>query len=204
MRITAGNLKGKRINFKKAQKAAKKENALRPTSSKVRESIFNIIGALISDSQFVDLYAGTGAVGIEALSRGASTVFFVESDRKRTEQIEKMLKDCGYLSRADIIRGEASAFIAKAVKEGLKFDIVFLDPPYHTGELEYILPQLSGGEMLNDKGIIIAEHLSKKKLPDEIGNFVQKKAYKYGDTMLTLYRKKQWKKLRSIREPLTL
>ncbi|HBR21882.1 MAG TPA: 16S rRNA (guanine(966)-N(2))-methyltransferase RsmD, partial [Nitrospiraceae bacterium] len=199
MRITAGNLKGKRINFKKAQKAAKKENALRPTSSKVRESIFNIIGALISDSQFVDLYAGTGAVGIEALSRGASTVFFVESDRKRTEQIEKMLKDCGYLSRADIIRGEASAFIAKAVKEGLKFDIVFLDPPYHTGELEYILPQLSGGEMLNDKGIIIAEHLSKKKLPDEIGNFVQKKAYKYGDTMLTLYRKKQWKKLRSIR-----
>lgn len=191
MRITAGNLKGRRINFKKAQNATKKENALRPTSSKVRESIFNIIGALISDSQFVDLYAGTGAVGIEALSRGASTVFFVESDRKRTGQIEKILKDCGYLSRADIIRGEASAFIAKAVKEGLKFDIVFLDPPYHTGELEYILPQLSGGEMLNDKGIIIAEHLSKKKLPDEIGNFVQKKAYKYGDTMLTLYRKKQ-------------
>lgn len=191
MRITAGNLKGRRINFRKAQKAAKKENTLRPTSSKVRESIFNIIGALISDSQFVDLYAGTGAVGIEALSRGASAVFFVEADRKRTEQIEKMLKDCGYISRANIIREEASAFIAKAVKEGLKFDIVFLDPPYHTGELEHILPQLSGREMLNDKGIIIAEHLSKKKLPDEIGIFVQKKAYKYGDTMLTLYRKKQ-------------
>ncbi|MDO8746907.1 MAG: RsmD family RNA methyltransferase, partial [Thermodesulfovibrionales bacterium] len=112
-------------------------------------------------------------------------------DRKRTEQIEKMLKDCGYISRANIIRGEASAFIAKAVKEGLKFDFIFLDPPYHTGELEHILPQLSGGEVLNDRGIIIAEHLSKKKLPDEIGNFVQKKAYKYGDTMLTLYRKKQ-------------
>lgn len=190
MRITAGNLKGRRINFRKAQKAAKKELALRPTSSKVRESIFNIIGALISDSQFVDLYAGTGAVGIEALSRGANAVFFVEADRKRTEQIEKMLKDCGYISRANIIREEASAFIAKAVKEGLKFDIVFLDPPYHTGELEHILPQLSGREMLNDKGIIIAEHLSKKKLPDEIGIFVQKKAYKYGDTMLTLYRKK--------------
>lgn len=191
MRITAGSLKGRRINFRKAQKADKKESTLRPTSSKVRESIFNIIGALISDAQFIDLYAGTGAVGIEALSRGASTVFFVESDRKRTEQIEKILKDCGYLSRADIIRGEASAFIAKAVKEGLKFDIVFLDPPYHTGELEHILPQLSGGEMLNDKGIIIAEHLSKKKLPDEIGKLIQKKAYKYGDTMLTLYRKKQ-------------
>ena len=191
MRISAGQLKGRKINFKKAQKAAAKQNALRPTSSKVRESVFNIIGNLISDAQFVDLYAGTGAVGIEALSRGASAVFFVEADRKRTEQIEKMLKDCGYSSKADIIRGEASAFIAKAVREGSKFDIIFLDPPYHSGELERILPQLSGGEMLNDKGIIIAEHLSKKKLPDETGNFVQKKAYKYGDTMLTLYRKKQ-------------
>lgn len=191
MRITAGNLKGRKINFKKAQKAAKKENALRPTSSKVRESIFNIIGALISDAQFIDLYAGTGAVGIEALSRGASAVFFVEADRKRTEQIEKMLKDCGYISRANIIRGEASAFIAKAVKEGLKFDIVFLDPPYHEGELERILPLLSNGEMLNEEGIIIAEHTSKKKLPDEIGRLVKKKDYKYGDTMLTLFRKKQ-------------
>ena len=115
----------------------------------------------------------------------------MEADRKRTEQIEKMLKDCGYLSQADIIRGEASVFIARAIKNGLKFDIIFLDPPYHSVELECILPMLSDGDLLNDKGIIIAEHLSKKKLPDEIGNFVQKKAYKYGDTMLTLYRKKQ-------------
>ena len=189
MRITAGNLKGRKINFKKAQKAAKKENALRPTSSNVRESIFNIIGALISDAQFIDLYAGTGAVGIEALSRGASAVSFVEADRKRAELIKDMLKDCGYSSKADIIKGEASAFIAKAVKEGLKFDIVFLDPPYHTEELERILPMLSDGDMLNDKGIIIAEHISKKKLPDEIGKLIQKKAYKYGDTMLTLFRK---------------
>lgn len=191
MRISAGHLKGKKINFKKAQKTAAKQDTLRPTSSKVRESVFNIIGSLIVDAKFIDLYAGTGAVGIEALSRGASAVFFVEADRKRTEQIEKMLKDCGYSSKADIIKGEASAFITKAVKEGLKFDIIFLDPPYHSGELERILPQLSGGEMLNDEGIVIAEHLSKKKLPDETGNFVQKKAYKYGDTMLTLYRKKQ-------------
>ena len=191
MRISAGNLKGRKINFRKAQKAAAKQDALRPTSSKVRESVFNIIGSLIEDAKFIDLYAGTGAVGVEALSRGASAAFFVEADRKRTEQIEKMLKDCGYSSKADIITGEASAFIAKTVKEGLKFDIVFLDPPYHTGELERILPLLSGGEMLNDKGIIIAEHLSKKKLPDEIGKLVQKKAYKYGDTMLTLYRKKR-------------
>jgi 16S rRNA (guanine(966)-N(2))-methyltransferase RsmD len=191
MRISAGNLKGRKINFREAQTTAAKQDTLRPTSSKVRESIFNIIGALISDSQFVDLYAGTGAVGIEALSRGASAVSFVEADRKRAEQIENTLKDCGYSSKADIIRGEASAFIAKAVKEGLKFDIVFLDPSYHGGELEAALLLLAEGTLLNDDGILIAEHASKKKLPDEIGKLAKRKAYKYGDTMLTLFRKKQ-------------
>jgi len=191
MRISAGHLKGRKINFKKAQMAAKKECALRPTSSKVRESVFNIIGNLIVNAKFIDLYAGTGAVGIEALSRGAKMVFFVEPDRKRAELIKDMLKDCGCFERAEIIKSKAADFIKKAERDNSKFDIIFLDPPYHSGELERILPMLSDGELLHDEGIIIAEHLSKKKLPDEIGNFVQKKAYKYGDTMLTLYRKKQ-------------
>ena len=75
MRISAGHLKGKKINFKKVQKTAAKQDTLRPTSSKVRESVFNIISSLIVDAKFIDLYAGTGAVGIEALSRGASAVF---------------------------------------------------------------------------------------------------------------------------------
>ena len=191
MRISAGHLKGKKINFKKAQKTAAKQDTLRPTSSKVRESVFNIIGSLIVDAKFIDLYAGTGAVGIEAMSRGAKMVFFVEADGKRAELIKDMLKDCGYSSKADIIRGEASAFIGKAEIEGLKFDIVFLDPPYHEGELEAALSLLAEGTLLNDDGIIIAEHTSKKKLPDEIGRLAKRKDYKYGDTMLTLFRKKQ-------------
>ena len=189
MKISAGEFKGRKLSSAKALRLAKKRDELRPTSSKVKESIFNIVGEKIKGAEFVDLYAGTGAVGIEALSRGAKMVFFVEADRKRAELIKDMLKDCGYSSKAAIIRGEASAFIAKAVKEGLKFDIVFLDPPYHSGELERILPLLSSGEMLNEEGIIIAEHTSKKKLPDEIGRLVKKKDYKYGDTMLTLFRK---------------
>jgi 16S rRNA (guanine(966)-N(2))-methyltransferase RsmD len=191
MRISAGNLKGRKINFREAQTAAAKQDTLRPTSSKVRESIFNIIGALISDSQFVDLYAGTGAVGMEAMSRGAKMVFFVEADGKRAELIEDMLKDCGCFERAEIIKSKAADFIKKAERDNSKFDIIFLDPPYHGGELEAALLLLAEGTLLNDDGIIIAEHLSKKKLPDEIGKLIQKKAYKYGDTMLTLFRKKQ-------------
>jgi len=189
MRISAGELKGRKIGSGKALGLVTRYGVLRPTSSKVRESIFNIIGGAIRDSIFVDLYAGTGAVGMEAMSRGANTVYFVEADKKRAELIEKTLEGCGCRSKASILREKASGFMKKAATEGLKFDIVFLDPPYYSGELEDILSLLSDGEILKDEGIVIAEHLSKKRLPDGIGKLMQKKAYKYGDTMLTLFRK---------------
>jgi len=189
MRISAGNLKGRKIGSKSELRRVTRHGILRPTSSKVRESIFNIIGERIEEAQFIDLYAGTGAVGIEALSRGAEKAFFVEADRKRAEQIEDALKDCGCSSGAEVIKGKASDFIKKAEKEGLKFDIIFLDPPYHSEDIEDTLSLLARGLLLSDEGIVIAEHISKKKLPDEIGMLVKKKDYKYGDTMLTLFRK---------------
>lgn len=191
MRISAGEFKGRKLSSAKALRFVKKRDELRPTSSKVRESIFNIIGDRIKESQFVDLYAGTGAVGMEAMSRGAKMAFFVEADRKRAELIKDMLKDCGCFERADIIKSKAADFIKKAERDNSKFDIIFLDPPYHGGELEAALSLLADGALLNGEGILIAEHPSKKKLPDEIGKLLKKKDYKYGDTMLTLFRKKQ-------------
>lgn len=191
MRISAGKLKGRKVGSKKALGLVTKHGALRPTSSKVRESIFNIIGDVIVDSKFVDLYAGTGAVGMEAISRGAKAVFFIEADKIRSELIEEMLKKCGCGSKANVMKGKASDFIRKAGEDSLKFDIIFLDPPYYSEELENTLSLLADGEILQDEGIVIAEHLSKKRLPDEIGSLRQKKAYKYGDTMLTLFRKVQ-------------
>src|SRR3989338_815380 len=134
MRISAGNLKGRKLSSAKALRLAKKRDELRPTSSKVKESIFNIVGEKIKGTEFVDLYSGTGAVGIEALSRGASAVSFVEADRKRAELIKK------------------------AAGDNSKFDIIFLDPPYHGGEFEAALSLLAEGTLLNDDGIIIAEH----------------------------------------------
>ena len=191
MRISAGDLKGRKISSKKALDSVTRHGALRPTSAKVRESIFNIIGGIITESVFIDLYAGTGAVGIEAISRGAGKVFFVEADRKRAESIEKTLNDCGCSSRAEVMKGNVSDFIRRSLDERLKADIIFLDPPYYSEELEESLFLLADGEMLSEEGIVIAEHLSKKKLPAEIGRLRQKKAYKYGDTVLTLFRKEQ-------------
>lgn len=190
MRISGGDLKGRKIGSKKSLGLSSKHGSLRPTSSKVRESVFNIIGGALTDSIFADLYAGTGAVGMEAMSRGAKKVYFVEADRKRAERIEEMLKDCGCGAKAIILKEGAIDFVNKAYKEDLKFDIVFLDPPYHTGELEDMISLLSEKAILNSNGIVIAEHSSKIRLPDEIGMLKQKKAYKYGDTMLTLFRLK--------------
>lgn len=189
MRISAGDLKGRKIGSKKSLGLVTKHGVLRPTSSKVRESIFNILGGVIEGSVFVDLYAGTGAVGMEAMSRGAEKVFFVEADKKRAEQIEKTLGKCECSSRANVIRLKASDFIRQAQEDILRFDIIFLDPPYYSGELEDILSNLADARIVQDGGIVIAEHLSKKRLPEEIGTLRQKKAYKYGDTMLTLFRK---------------
>jgi len=191
MKISAGQLKGRNLSSSKALRLAKSRDELRPTSSKVRESIFNIIGDRIRVSRFVDLYAGTGAIGIEAVSRGAGMVFFIEADQKRAELIEDMLKDCSCFERAEIINSKAADFIKSAERDGSKFDIIFLDPPYHGGELESALSLLADAALINEEGILIAEHLSKKRLPDEMGRLVKKKDYKYGDTMLTLFRKKQ-------------
>ncbi|TAL26061.1 MAG: 16S rRNA (guanine(966)-N(2))-methyltransferase RsmD [Nitrospirae bacterium] len=188
MRISAGNLKGRKVSSVKALRFAK-EGELRPTSSKVREAVFNILREKIRGAVFIDLYAGTGAVGFEAISRGAGKVFFVESDKKRVELIRKAAADCGCGSTADILKSTALDFVREATDEGLKGDVIFLDPPYHSTELDDVLSLLSDGELLGEEGIIIAEHFSRKKLPDEIGKLRKKKDYKYGDTVLTLFRK---------------
>lgn len=159
---------------------------LRPTSSKVRESLFNILGPRIKGAVFVDLYAGTGAIGIEAMSREAASVYFVEAEKKRASSIENTLKGCGCRPRAIIVSMKADAFIKKVASEGKKFDIIFLDPPYGSGEMEPILELLGKGEVLDSGAVVVAEHSSKAELPGAAGLLKRKKSYRYGDTTLTL------------------
>lgn len=189
LRISGGEFKGREISSKKEKASSDEQDSLRPTSAKVRESIFNIIAGLGEGFCFIDLYAGTGAVGIEAISRGAEKVFFIEADRKRSVNIQKIIDKYDCAGKADVICCNAHDFIKNAVDEGIKADVIFIDPPYHSDELDKIIKILSEGKMLNDDGIIIAEHTSKKRLLEEIGNLRQKRMYKYGDTMLTLFRK---------------
>lgn len=183
VRISAGKMKGRKVRV-----CAVGED-LRPTSAKVRESLFNILGPRIKGSVFADLYAGSGAIGIEAMSRDAAAVYFVEAERKRASQIEDTLKGCGCRPRAIIRSMKADAFIRKAASEGKKFDIIFLDPPYGSEEMVPMLELLGKGEVLDAGSVVVAEHSSKTELPEAVGMLSRRKSYRYGDTSLTVMEK---------------
>jgi len=189
MRISGGIAKGRRTATKRLLIKKANGEKLRPTSSKVREAIFDILGSRIKGASFVDLYAGTGTVGFEALSRGADMAVFVESDLMRIQAIKNIANELGFLEKSVIRKGRASEFLKKAASENRIFDIFFVDPPYSSAELEKVLPLIGEGGLLSEGGIVVAEHFSREKPPDAEGRLRKEKAYRYGDTTLTLYRK---------------
>lgn len=188
MKITGGELKGRRLS-KKGLGTSTGHGPLRATSSKVREAIFNIIDSRVEDAVFLDLYAGSGAVGTEAMSRKAAKVYFVEADEGRADAIEDLLRGCSCRERAVVVRDDALGFIRKSAVEGAVFDIVFLDPPYQSDELGRVLPALGEGVVLSEDAVVIAEHTRKTVLPKTAGVLVMHKTYRYGDTSLALYRR---------------
>lgn len=190
MRISAGQLKGRKIELKKVPGKVDMDD-LRPTSSKVREALFDILRNDITGASFLDLYAGTGTVGFEALSRGASRTCFVEHEKGAAKEISQYIGKMGLGSMAEVFTGTAERFLKKTEVAGMTFDIIFADPPYASDELEKVLPLIDGGDILAPGGCLVVEHASKKNIPSPCRDLRPVKNYKYGDTMLTLYRKKQ-------------
>ncbi len=127
---------------------------------------------------------------MEAMSRGAGAVYFIEPDKRRARAIEELLCDCGYAGKAVIKNIKAGAFIDVAEGEGLKIDLVFLDPPYGSEELDVTITRLGTNTALADNALVIAEHSKRDKaLPDDAGCLKKHKEYKYGDTVLTLLKR---------------
>ena len=186
MRISGGTAKGRKVGIRKAFLKKADGDELRPTSAKVRQAIFNIIRNKISGAHFLDLYAGTGAIGIEALSRGVENVVFVEENALRVNIIKELTEKFGFKERAEIVKDQSARFLKKSEAT---FDIIFVDPPYASDEIAIILPLIDEREVLKDNGIVIVEHASKKALPSEFGALCLTRRYKYGDTSLSLYRK---------------
>lgn len=191
MRISGGQLKGRGITSRRLFSKKSEGDELRPTSSKVREALFDILQNDIKDADFLDLYAGTGTVGLEALSRGAGRVFLIENNYIRSDAINKYIKEIKASDRVKVYRERVGYFLKRASAAGMRFDIIFADPPYASEEVMKVLKFIDENDTLREDGCLIVEHSSRSILPADTENLKIIKNYKYGDTMLTLYRKRR-------------
>ena len=179
MRVIAGSLKGRTL-------LSPTWSGLRPTSDRLRETLFNVLAPRVTGAHVLDGYAGTGAVGIEALSRGASQVTFVESDRRAERLITENLARCGITEPYVIIRAplERSFDTLRRSPSFVPFDIVFLDPPYDMSP-DAVLAGVAA--VVGAHGIVVLEHAKRQSAPVESGRLVQTRDLVSGDSALAFY-----------------
>jgi 16S rRNA (guanine966-N2)-methyltransferase len=180
-RIIAGRGKGRRL-------ASPRGLETRPTAGRVRQTLFDILAPQIPGCRFLDCFAGGGAVGLEALSRGASRVVLVEAARAAVAVIEANRRALGAPGEVRVLRQEARAAIAALAARGERFDVVFLDPPYRSPLYEPVLERIGEGGLLEPEGIAVAEHFHKRILPERIGRLGRVRSVRVGDHCLSFYR----------------
>ncbi|MFC1630956.1 16S rRNA (guanine(966)-N(2))-methyltransferase RsmD [Candidatus Omnitrophota bacterium] len=187
MRIISGKLKGRVLKIPKGIK-------IRPSSQKVKQALFNILGDQVSGSSFLELFAGTGSVGIEAFSRGANRVVLVENNRLCLQAIAENLKSLQVPQAAFKLLGVSVQRAMKLSEQrNEKFDLVFLDPPYHQDQLKNSLIDLSLCDILASQSWVIAEHKKDEILPHLINRLKVMFTKTYGDTALSFYQNRREK-----------
>ena len=179
MRVITGKARGVQLKTPEGLQT-------RPTSDRVKEALFSIIQFDIPGTRVLDLFGGTGQLGIEALSRGAKSAVFVDAGEKACALIRENLRRCRMEGEGRVVRSDYLEFLSRCRET---FDIVFLDPPYAEVFLENSLNKLGEIDILESGAIIVAERSVDKPLFVEIPGFARSKDYKYGNTLLTLYRK---------------
>lgn len=180
MRVITGKYKGRKLE-------SPPDRATRPTSDKVKEAVFDILMQEIPGSVVCDLFAGSGALGIEALSRGAKRCYFGDSSRDAVRLIHRNLKHCGAEEAAEVFLGDYSRVLSRLPEP---VDVFLIDPPYRAGLYEDCFKKIASLDLLAPQGIIIAEHETRAQLPEELSAFRLVKSRKYGKTSLSLYQRK--------------
>ena len=182
MRVIAGSLKGRRLH-------APTWDGLRPTSDKLRETIFNILAPRIAGARVLDAYAGTGALGIEAISRGAAAVTFVERDRRAQALVEENLRHCGIADGYVIIRASVEQALDELRDRSAadRFDVALLDPPYELsrGGIAGVLD--AAGQVMSEGGILVLEHARRQLAPAVADGLVRTREVIAGDSALAFY-----------------
>jgi 16S rRNA (guanine966-N2)-methyltransferase len=186
MRVIAGTYRSRILKSLKGL-------TLRPTSDRLRETLFNVLGPTVSGSRFLDLFAGTGAVGIEALSRGATEAIFVENHAPAAALIRSNLESLGIRSGAQVLPVDAMRGLEKVAAKRRpgdpRFDFVFLDPPYaEAKEYSRVLEFLGAATFLAPAATVIAEHRHTRPLPESIGHLQRTRVLRQGDAALSFFR----------------
>ncbi len=179
MRIIAGALKGRSL--------APVKGRIRPTAAKVREAIFNILGPAVTGIRVLDLFAGTGALGIEALSRGATAAVFVEEHPGALKVLRRNLTDLGLMDRSAVWPLPVAAALKKLAGRGERFGLAFLDPPYGGGAAVAALGALAVFDLLLPGAPVVVEHSRRETLPEVCGQLERLEVRRYGDTQVAFY-----------------
>ena len=177
MRIIAGEFKGRKLTGPVAP-------GVRPTSDRLRETLFNLVDVEAPGCRVLDGFAGTGAVGLEALSRGAAHVTFVERDPRALSVISRNVAVCGATDRCIIVRGDLAS-VARHLARDTPFDLVLLDPPYDYPDMETVLTEVS--RCLRPGGVLVLEHARRREAPTHLPSLVRRRDVTAGDSQLTFY-----------------
>lgn len=181
MRVIAGDARGQRLK-------APKGSSIRPTADRVKESLFNILRNELAGARVLDLFAGTGSLAIEALSRGAAEALLVDSSAASAKLIRDNLRRLGLTRNARVITAPVRRALNSIASQGRPFDIIFLDPPYGEELVPKTIEIIAREELLGAAGVIVAEHSTRDALQDRHGTLDRFDQRRYGDTMLSFYR----------------
>ncbi len=181
MKIIAGALKGRRL-------VTPRGAATRPTADQVRIALMDALGPWLPEARVLDLFAGAGGVGLEALSRGAAHATLVERDRGAVAALRRNVEALGVGDRARVLAEDVRRALDRLEREGERFTIVFLDPPYDTPLADATLARLAEGTVAAPEAIVVAQHLTKRPPPPALGRLAAWRTRRFGETTLTFFR----------------
>ncbi|WP_438446779.1 16S rRNA (guanine(966)-N(2))-methyltransferase RsmD [Gorillibacterium sp. sgz5001074] len=180
MRVISGKAKGRPLK-------AVPGMGTRPTTDKVKEAIFSMIGPYFDGGSVLDLFAGTGGLGIEALSRGVERAVFIDMEPKSIEVVRDNLKACGFADRAEVYRNEAGRALKALAKREARFGWVFLDPPYRLKNVDKLMEEMHELGLLEPGAVVLVEHDAEHRYPERFGPFECRRLAVYGETAVAIY-----------------
>lgn len=165
------------------------ERTTRPTMDRIKESVFNILMPYITDTAILDIFAGSGSLGIEALSRGAKSAVFVDNGRKCRDIIMDNLKKTRFTQQATVLAMDVEKALRYLSKNQEKFDIIFMDPPYNMNFVVRTIQNIDDFDIMSEEGILACEHHMNENPPEKVGNLVKTRVKSYGETLYSFYEK---------------